>query len=51
MFESHNKYILFLYDEKCEVIYIDTDSFISSIKCDNVYDIIKCDIIRMIDSI
>jgi len=35
-----------MYHKKCKVMYTDTVSLIYLIKCDDVYDIMKCDISR-----
>jgi len=37
----HHKYIAPLFHEKCKVMYIDMDSLIYYIECDNVYEIMK----------
>jgi len=38
-----------LFREKCKIMYIDTDSLIYYIECDNIYDIMKRDIISRFD--
>ncbi|XP_020297388.1 uncharacterized protein LOC109861944 [Pseudomyrmex gracilis] len=46
LYEFHHNYMVPLYQEKCKIMYTDTDSFIYFIECENVYDIIKRDIVR-----
>jgi len=46
LYEFHHEYMLPLYREKCKIMYIDTDSLIYHIECDDVYDIIKRDIAK-----
>ncbi|KYM83968.1 hypothetical protein ALC53_05636 [Atta colombica] len=40
------KYMAPLFRENCKIMYIDTDSLIYYIECDNIYDIMKHDINR-----
>jgi len=46
LYEFHHEYMAPLFRENCKVIYIDTDSLIYYIECDNVYNIMKRDINR-----
>jgi len=49
LYAFHHEYMLPLYCEKCEkceIMYIDTDSLIYHIECDDVYDIMKRDITK-----
>jgi len=45
LYEFHH-YMSLMYRKKCKVMYTDADSLIYHIKCDNVYEIMKCDISR-----
>ncbi|KAG5329352.1 SETMR methyltransferase, partial [Acromyrmex charruanus] len=46
LYEFHHEYILPLFRDKCKIMYTDmyTDSLIYHVKCENVYEAIKCDI-------
>ena len=46
LYEFHHEYMAPLFCEICKIMYIDTDSLIYHIECDDVYDIMKCDISR-----
>jgi len=35
-----------MHHNKCKIIYTDTDSLIYYIECDDMYDVIKCNISR-----
>jgi len=50
LYEFHHDYMLSIYCKKYKVMYTDTDSLIYLIECDNVYDIMKRDISRAIDT-
>ena len=40
------EYMTPLFHENCKVMYTDTDNLIYHVKCDDIYNIIKCDINR-----
>ncbi|XP_011698920.1 PREDICTED: uncharacterized protein LOC105456518, partial [Wasmannia auropunctata] len=44
LYEFHHEYMLPSFQEKCKVMYTDTDSLIYHIECDDVYEIMKRDI-------
>ncbi|XP_011688401.1 PREDICTED: uncharacterized protein LOC105450316 [Wasmannia auropunctata] len=44
LYEFHHDYMLPSFQEKCKVMYTDTDSLIYHIECDDVYEIMKRDI-------
>jgi len=46
LYEFHHEYMLPQYYEKCKIMYIDTDSLIYHIECNDVYDIMKHDIAK-----
>jgi len=50
LYEFHHEYMLSLYRivyrKKCKIMYTDTDSFIYNVKCDDVYDTMKRDIVK-----
>ncbi|XP_054008915.1 uncharacterized protein LOC128892496 [Hylaeus anthracinus] len=46
LYEFHHDYMLPTHDDKCKVMYTDTDSLIYHIECENIYDTIKRDINR-----
>ncbi|XP_018392252.1 PREDICTED: uncharacterized protein LOC108771444 [Cyphomyrmex costatus] len=39
-------HVMPLYDDRCTILYTDTDSLIYFLKCDNVYEDIKCNITK-----
>ncbi|XP_050464322.1 uncharacterized protein LOC126858215 [Cataglyphis hispanica] len=41
LYEFHHEYMLPLYRDNCKVMYIDTDSLIYYIKCDDIYENMK----------
>ena len=45
-YEFHHEYIAPLFRRKYKIMYIDTDSLIYHVECDNVYNIMKDDINR-----
>ena len=46
LYEFHYEYIIPLYRDKCKIMYMDTDSLIYLLECENVYEDIKRDIAR-----
>lgn len=46
VYEFHYDYMLPLYNDKCKLMYTDTDSLIYYIECEDVYDNMKYDITR-----
>jgi len=41
LYEFHHEYMASLFREKSKIMYIDTNSLIYHIECDNIYDIMK----------
>ncbi|XP_070529787.1 uncharacterized protein [Cardiocondyla obscurior] len=50
LYEFHHKYMQPLYQNKCKIMYTDTDSLIYHIECKDVYEIMKRDINRFYTS-
>ncbi|XP_070529810.1 uncharacterized protein [Cardiocondyla obscurior] len=46
LYEFHHEYMQPLYQNKCKIMYTDTDSLIYHIECEDVYEIMKRDINR-----
>lgn len=46
LYEFHHEYMTPMYRDKCRVMYTDTDSLIYHIECADVYENMKCDIVR-----
>jgi len=46
LYEFHHDYTLPMYRDKCKVMYTNTNNLIYLIECDNVYDIMKCNVSR-----
>ncbi|RLU15904.1 hypothetical protein DMN91_011660 [Ooceraea biroi] len=46
LYEFHHEYMLPSYRDKCKVLYMDTDSLIYHIECEDVYETLKHDIAR-----
>ncbi|XP_018308360.1 uncharacterized protein [Mycetomoellerius zeteki] len=50
LYEFHHEYMAPLFRDKCKIMYTDTDSLIYHVECDDVYDIMKCDINNRFDT-
>ena len=46
LYEFHHEYMSPIYRDKCKIMYTDTDSIMYYIECDDVYKIMKRDIVR-----
>lgn len=46
LYEFHHEYMLSLYRDKYKIMYIDTDSLIYYVEYDDVYELMKRDIVR-----
>ncbi|EZA49298.1 hypothetical protein X777_12383 [Ooceraea biroi] len=46
LYKFHHEYMVPLYREKCKIMYMDTDSLIFHIECDDVYEQMKHDVAR-----
>ncbi|XP_077270985.1 uncharacterized protein LOC143902161 [Temnothorax americanus] len=47
LYEFHHEYMSPLYRDSCRIMYTDTDSLIYHIKCDDAYENMKHDIVRL----
>ncbi|XP_066583804.1 uncharacterized protein [Prorops nasuta] len=46
MYEFHYDYMLPTFGSKCKAMYTDTDSLVYSIECDDVYSVMKRDLVK-----
>ncbi|XP_070531293.1 uncharacterized protein, partial [Cardiocondyla obscurior] len=46
LYEFHYEYMLPTFEDKCSVMYTDTDSLVYSVQCEDVYEMMKRDIAR-----